>query len=175
MSYTEFYDLLFKPVTERVGPIDPETLVAIVGFDAGGSLSLCTVDRGNEFVTYVSCELAVRDDMHVGDSGPYELMTTCDDESWARTVLTSIARLGQEAELGDGHTIDLEQVVGKEPRIQGVALEEFASVSIKGAPYRILRVHGLTRNELTFAFERGVDALLERRRNAGDFPRTRVD
>ena len=70
--------------------------------------------------------------------------------------------------------MDLGPVVGDGPEIQGVAFEEFAFVDIKGTRYRILRVHGITRDELTFAIEKGTDALLARRRESGLYPRTHV-
>lgn len=171
----QFYDALFEPIVDRMGPLDRDTVVSIIGFDAGGPLNLCTVGHGQQaFVTYVSCELAARDDQQVADSGPYELMTVCDDEHWARTVLSGIARLGLDVELSDGHTIDIGALVGSGPVIQGAVLEEFASVAIQGKRYRILMVHGVSRDELEYAVAHGTDALLERRRGTGAYPKTPV-
>ena len=61
-SVRAFYDALFAPLVERHGPLDAATLTAIVGFDAGGPISLCTIgrDRRARLITYVTCELAVR-------------------------------------------------------------------------------------------------------------------
>lgn len=175
MDYAAFYDQLFRSIVERVGPIDHETIAAIIGFDAGGPVSLCSVGHGlHEFVTYVSCELAVRDDQLVGEEGPYELMTCCNDESWARTVLSGIARLGLEARLEPGHTVDIGPLVGESARLQGVVLDGFASVEIGRRPYRILIVHGVTRDELAVAKEQGVESLLLLRRRSGIYPRTCV-
>ena len=158
-----------------MGPLDAETIVSIIGFDAGGPLNLCTIGHGQQpFVTYVSCELAVRDDQLVGDGGPYELMTVCDDEEWARKVLTGIARLGLEAQLDGGHTIDIRALIGRKPVIQGVVLEEFASITIRQRYYRILLVHGVSRPELSTVRDQGSATWLKNRRAASAYPRTIV-
>lgn len=63
MSYHKFYKKLFRPIDERIGPIDAAAIMAIVGFDCGGPISLWTVGRGREqYVTYVTCELSVREE-----------------------------------------------------------------------------------------------------------------
>lgn len=94
MDYNRFYKQLFQPIEERIGPIDEATIMAIIGFDCGGPVSLCTVGRGREpFVTYVTCELAVREEQKPAGSGRYEVMMTCDDEDWARKILTKIGQI----------------------------------------------------------------------------------
>ncbi len=45
MDYHAFYAQLFSPLDSKLGPIDPETMVAIIGFDAGGPLGFCTIGR----------------------------------------------------------------------------------------------------------------------------------
>jgi len=47
MNYKRFYEELFREVEARFGDLDEATLTAIVGFSAGGPVSLCTiVERG---------------------------------------------------------------------------------------------------------------------------------
>ena len=61
MDYQRFYKQLFQPIEERIGHVDEASIMAIIGFDCGGPVTLCTVGRGREqFVTYVTCELSVR-------------------------------------------------------------------------------------------------------------------
>jgi len=175
MDYTRFYKLLFQPIEERIGHVDDATLMAIIGFDCGGPLSLCTVGHGRDrFVTYVSCELAVREEQHPGDVGRYEVMITCDDEGWAREVLSAVGRMSMESVLGHGHTVDIAPVVGPDCPVQGLVIEEFARVPIDARDYGILRFHGVTRPELEFAMSCGADELLERLGVAGIYPRTSV-
>src|SRR5687767_9061199 len=112
MDYDRFYLELFKPIEERIGKIDAETITAIVGFDFGGPVSLCTVGYGREqFVTYVTCELAVREEQLPAEFGRYELMISCDNEKWARKILTKIGEMSMESVFEHGHTVDIGQIV----------------------------------------------------------------
>ena len=56
MDYRAFYARLFAPLEERLGPLDPDTLMAIIGFDEGGPLNLCTIGRDGDVVT--ACQQA---------------------------------------------------------------------------------------------------------------------
>src|SRR5215207_5934582 len=88
MDYVGFYKQLFQPIEERVGHVDEASITAIIGFDCGGPVTLCTVGYGREqFVTYVTCELSVRDEQQPAEFGRYEVMMTCDDEAWVRKIL----------------------------------------------------------------------------------------
>jgi hypothetical protein len=175
MDYQQFYKHLFRPIEERIGPIDQTSIMAIIGFDCGGPVSLCTVGRGFEqFVTYVTCELAVRDEQKPAEFGRYEVMITCDDERWAHNTLTKLGQMSLEGVFGHGHTIDIGLVAGPDCPMQGLVVEEFARVMVDGKPYGILYFHGVTRTELEFAMESGTDKLLGRLRVAGVHPRTSI-
>jgi hypothetical protein len=173
MDHPTFYEQLFQPIVERLGLLDGTGSVADVGFEAGGAVALCTIGEGRgALVTYISCELAVREDQRPADFGRYEVMMTCDDERWAYKILTNLARMSLESELGHGHTIDVGPLVGPKCAVQGLVAEEFARVTIEGQGYGFLYFHGVTRPELEFANEIGADELLERLREAGVYPRT---
>jgi hypothetical protein len=176
MDYKRFYKHLFQPIEERIGPVDEATIVAIVGFDCGGPVSLCTVGRGSEpFATYVTCELAVRDDQQPAEFGRYEIMMTCDNEDWARKILTKIGQMSMESLFAQGDTIDIKQIAGPDFPLQGLVVEEFARVAIDGQGYGIFRFHGVTRSELEFAMEFGTDKLLVMLERAGIFPNTSIN
>lgn len=172
----DFYDSLLGPVSAELGGFDPECLTAIVGFDAGGPVSLLTIGRrtSSEYVSYVTCELAVREDQVPSDLGRYELLVTCDDEAWARTILTNVGRMSTEVQFGDGHTLDIGPWVDEEESLQGLAFERFCESVIGERPYLIFRLHGLTLAELNSAFEAGVDAVLAKRKSTGIYLVTRV-
>jgi hypothetical protein len=175
MDYQRFYKQLFQPIEERIGHVDEATIMGIVGFDCGGPVSLCTVGyRREQFVTYVTCELSVREEQQAAEAGRYEVMITCDEEAWARKILTKIGQMSLEGVFEHGHTVDIGQIVGPECPLQGLVVEEFTRVTIDGRGYGILRFHGVTRSELEFAMEFGTDELLERLRRAGIYPRTSI-
>jgi hypothetical protein len=175
MDYQQFYKQLFQPIEKRIGHVDEASIMAIIGFDCGGPVTLCTVGHGREqFVTYVTCELSVCDEQKPARFGRYEVMMTCDDEQWAHNILTKLGQMSLEGAFGHGHTIDIGPVAGPDCPVQGLVVEEFARVTIDGKPYGILYFHGVTRPELEFAMESGTDALLERFRECGIYPRTSV-
>jgi hypothetical protein len=135
MDYQRFYKQLFQPIQERIGQIDGASIMAIIGFDCGGPVTLRTVGRGREqFVTYVTCELSVRDEQKPAEFGRYEVMITCDDERWAHKILTKIGQMSLESGFGHGHTIDVSPVVGADCPMQGLVVEEFARVTVDSQP-----------------------------------------
>jgi len=175
MDYDKFYAQLFKPIEERIGPIDKATIMAIVGFDYGGPVSLSTVGYGREkFTTYITCELAVREEQQPSKAGQYEIMMTCDDEEWSRKMLTKIGEMSLESVFGHGHTVDISALVKRSCPLKGLVIEEFARVVIDGCGYGILRLHGVTSAELKFAMKSGADQLLKRLEKSGVYPRTSI-
>jgi Suppressor of fused protein (SUFU) len=168
----QFYERLFAPLSKLVGPIDKDTVVALIGFDAGGPLNFCTIGRhaGHPFPIYVSCELAVRPDQVPSESGRYELLVSCDDESWVRSILTRIGRMSLEAAFGAGHTLDIGPWVDPVDRIQGVAFEELYSTQVSAEGYCVLRCLGLTRSELDLAQDRGSESVISGMRARGVYP-----
>ena len=175
MDYNKFYERLFRPIEERVGALDAATIMAIIGFDCGGPVSLKTVGWGRrQFVTYVTCELAVCDKQQPAAFGRYEVMMDCDDKSWAHDILTRIARMSFEKPFEHGHTVDISQIVGRKPSVRGLVVEEFARVKIDRKGYGLLRFHGVTGLELKLAIDNGADTLFERLKRSGMYPNTSI-
>ena len=172
----EMYKQLYKPVEEKMGPLDPTSIVALIGFDMGGPLNLRTIgrERGEKFITYISCELICRDDQKNGKIGLYEVMMICDDERWCRKVLTRIGRMTLDEVFGHHHTLDIGEWVDELCPMQGIVFEEFACVEIRGKPHGILRCHGMTRPEMEFAIEYGSEEVLDRLKRAGVYPNTSI-
>jgi hypothetical protein len=176
VSYRRFYQQLFEPLVGVLGPVDADTILAVIGFDAGGPLNLCTIGAGRgPVVSYVSCELAVREDQRPASFGRFEVLATCDDEQWARSVLTTIGQMSLEVELDDGHTIDLGPTVEASSVIQGVVLEKLCAAQIDGASYGVMRAIGITRAELNYARDRDVPSLIRSLRTCGVYPATRLN
>jgi Suppressor of fused protein (SUFU) len=173
MDEHRFYTELFAPLERTIGPLDSDTIVAIVGFDVGGPLNFCTIGHGKgRFTTYVSCELAVRSEQQPAEFGRYELLTTCDDEKWVRSIVTDIGRMSLEVAFDDGHTLDIGSWVEPTDFIQGVVFETVCESEIDGEAYGVLRVVGVSRPEMDFARAHGSSSLLERLTKAGVYPNT---
>jgi len=151
-----FYRTLYEPLVAKLGPVDAETMFAIIGFGAGGPLNFCTFgrERGEPIGTYVSCELAFYEEQQPSSAGPYELLASCDNELWVRSILSDIGRISMEVSFDDGHTLDISERVNDEgvrPPLQGVLFSEECRTRIEGRSYGVLRVVGITRPELEFA------------------------
>jgi len=174
MDFQEFYRQLFMPLEPTLGPIDRDTTIAIAGFDAGGPLNFCTFgrERGDRFITYVSCELAIRSEQRPGETGRYELLVTCDDERWVRAIVTDIGRMSLEVAFGHRHTLDIGPWADPDEPLQAVVFETASTAVIDGAQYGILRCIGITRPELEYAHTQGTAKLLTHLKNAGVYPHT---
>jgi hypothetical protein len=176
MDYQAFYRQLFAPLEVELGPVEPTTIAAIIGFDLGGPLSFSTfkTQTAGPCITYVSCELAIREEQHPSEFGRYELLATSDNEEWVRSIVSEIGRMTLGTVFGHGHTMDIGPWVEGGDPIQGVVFERVASVRIEGQPFAILRVIGVTRDELEFAQSSGVDVLISKLRQANVYPCTFV-
>ena len=174
MDYNRFYKHLFTPIEERIGPLDKAGIMAIIGFDFGGPVSLSTVgrERRKKFVTFVTCELACRKEQKPASFGRYELMVTCDDPDWAHTILTKMGQMSLESAFDHGHTVDISQIVPRNCPLKGLITEEFARVRVGRKSFGILQLHGVTRTELEFARRSGADKLIEALKHADIHPRT---
>ena len=177
MDYDAFYGELYKPLESSIGPVDAETIVAIVGFDAGGPLNFCTIGYAGEteLATFVSCELAVRPEQKPASFGRYELLTTCDSEQWVRSTLTALGHATMEFKFGHRHTLDIGVWGDDDAKFQGLLLERESTAKYDGKKYGVMRVIGLTRAELDFAVKKGVPQLITKLKKAGVYPNTLME
>jgi hypothetical protein len=173
-SYGAFYRKLFAPLEEMIGSIDPETIFAVMGFDAGGPLNFNTIGArgGKQFVTYVSCELAVRAEQRPSEFGHYELLASCDNEQWVRHYISEIGRMSLTEAFGHGHTLDFGECVEESAPLQGVIFEKMFSIEIDDSSYGIMRCIGVSRPEMAHARERGSASLFELLKQAHVYPHT---
>src|SRR5262245_28536020 len=150
MDYKKFYTELFAPLERRYGPIDSDTIAAIIGFDSGGPLNFCTIgaNPAEGHITYISCELAVRNEQRPSECGRYEFICSCDDEQWVRSVVSDLGRMSLETVFGHGHTVDIAPWVAHGAPIQAVLLTREEQVQIAGNRFAIYRVTGVCRAEL---------------------------
>ena len=157
----------------KLGPVDREMIVAVIGAWAA---RLRTIGReSRDPVGLLSCELAVRKEQKPCSLGRYELLTSCDDEQWVRSVVSDIGRMTFETKFGDGHTMDIGSWVGPGAALQGVVFETVCVCRIRLRSYGVLRVIGISRPEMEYAHDLGAPALLERLRTAGVYPNTMIN
>lgn len=138
MDHHAFYAALFRDIEAEYGAFASDTLTAVIGFSAGGPVSLSYIP-GKQ--VYASCELAAYPGQVVSTDGlKYELFTVGLPEEWSRKALTAIGDLSWNAELGDGHTVDLSEVFESPRKTHVVRLELFSQIDFQGTAYGIYRV-----------------------------------
>ncbi|HTV48802.1 MAG TPA: suppressor of fused domain protein [Phycisphaerae bacterium] len=177
MNTEKFYRRLFSRLETELGSIDPDTIFAIMGFDGGGPLNFNTIgaQKGAQFVTYVSCELALRNEQKPSKFGRYELLTSCNDEDWVRKRLSDIGRMSMTTTFGHGHTLDFGSFANANESIQGVIFEKVYDTKIDGRYFGILRCIGITRTEMEYGLQCGSASLFAKLKEAGIYPHTDVN
>ncbi len=123
-----YYESLFAPLVAEVGLLGEATATGIVGFSAGGPVSM--VRAGEQ--GYVTCELSLYPEQLLSAEGDhYELLCRLAlSESQAQALLTGLGRLSMEATLGHGHTIDVTALKAA-PGLSVITLRHYASVLVE--------------------------------------------
>jgi hypothetical protein len=130
VSAREHYEALFASVVERLGVLSPNTFTAVIGFSAGGPVSMVQVQGQHAFVT---CELSMYPEQIPSSEGErYELLCRIPlSDRQTQVLLTGLGALSMEAELGEGHTIDV-SAFEVEPSLAVVKLSHFSSAVVNG-------------------------------------------
>lgn len=139
MDYDKFYNDLFAPLEAKYGALDEDTITSIVGFSAGGPVSLSKIEAKR---LYVTCELAAYPEQRVSSEGlRFELFSVgSHSEDWCRTVFSALGGLSFEAELGDQHTINIAGVFDGPEAIDTVQLRFFSKAKIGNEQYGLYEV-----------------------------------
>ena len=133
----DHYEVLFAPLRNEYGTFDPDTLTSIVGFAAGGPVSLFQNTARSLFAT---CELSLYPDQCTSVEGlRYEFFAVGLNASASRDLFTALGNLSFNATLGDGHTIDVSQVV--EPHVASqVQLRLYSQCSLAEGRFGVFQV-----------------------------------
>ena len=177
MNVTAFYRELFRSLESGTGVVNKDTISAVIGFDGGGPLNFCKLGSvdSDGFISYVSCELALRNEQIPASCGRYEILTTANNEEWVRSVLTDIGRMTLEVGFDDGHTLDITSWTGKDVSIRGIVFEVYTTTSISSITYGVMRCHGVTIDELEYARQSGSSNLLKKLKERGIYPKTDIN
>jgi hypothetical protein len=138
MSAHTHYASLFANVERDFGPASAHTLTGIIGFSAGGPVSMCRL--GAEHV-YVTRELSVSPDQKLSAQGlRFELLSRLPlSKSDTQDLLTNIGALSFDATLGNRHTVDV-SAISSSPDMKKIPLRLYTSCEIGGAGYGIYEI-----------------------------------
>jgi hypothetical protein len=131
------YEELFRELERKHGRLDKATLTAIVGFSAGGPVSLSQLAKKN---IYVTCELSLYPQQKASEEGlKFELLSLgAFDAITCRALFTALGRLSMTDALGHDHTVDVQDVV--EARPAQVRLRLFSECEIGGGKFGVYEV-----------------------------------
>ena len=131
------YEELFRELERKHGRLDKATLSAVVGFSAGGPVSLSQLAKKN---IYVTCELSLYPEQKASEEGlKFELLSLGAFEAIAcRALFTAIGRLSTNEALGHDHTVDVRDVTEAGPA--QVRLRLFSECEIGGARFGVYEV-----------------------------------
>lgn len=137
MGYEQHFQELFQDLECEYGKLDDETITSLVGFSAGGPVSICKQSAADLFVT---CELSVYPNQQLSAEGlKFELFSVGSfNEQQARDVFTALGNLSMNASLGDDHTVDISSVDGAPVGI--VRLCHYSTRNIDGSKFGVYRV-----------------------------------
>lgn len=137
MDYKQHYKTLFQDLEHEFGKLDNETITSIVGFSAGGPVSMCKQSAADLFVT---CELSVYPEQQPSAEGlKFELFSVGSfNEQQARAVFTALGNLSMNAGLGENHTVDISAVDGAP--VEVVRLHRYSTSNIEGSRFGLYRV-----------------------------------
>jgi hypothetical protein len=136
MSYRQHYAVLFDRLEDEFGRLEPETITGIIGFSAGGPVSMCKLTQAALFVT---CELSMYDEQKPSSDGiRFELFSKDDlNEKQAQTILTALGAFSMDAQLGNNHTVDVSVA---EASVDVIKLELYSTSEIDSHRYGLYRV-----------------------------------
>jgi len=138
MTPAKHYQALFEELERRHGRLDEETRTSIIGFSAGGPVSLSKLAKKEIFVT---CELSLYPEQKQSTEGlKFELLSLgAFSEAACRTLFTALGNLSMNDTLGDGHTVDVSGVMPSGEPAQ-VRLELFSAVDIGDRKFGVYQV-----------------------------------
>ena len=138
MDYESHYRELFKPLEMAQGSLDSDTLTSIIGFSAGGAISLMKIERKN---IYVTCELSAYPEQKPSTEGfRFELLSLGSfDEDTCRSLFTALGALSMDVALGNGHTVDVSGAV-ESKHVANVRLKLFSKSTIGNEHFGVYEV-----------------------------------
>lgn len=139
LDYSDFYKKLLTPLEEEFGKLDTETITALVGFSMGGPVSLSKQSKSD---LYVICELSAYPGQKFSTGGlKFELFSVGHfSEDWCRKVFTGLGNLSMNSQLGNGHTIDISDLVDSSEPIKKIALKFFSWFEYEEKRYGLYQV-----------------------------------
>ena len=138
MTAKEHYATLYAGLVEQHGPLNEDTISSVIGFSGGGPVSMCQIGQKDVFVT---CELSLYPEQISSTDGfRYEFLSSGGiGVDVCRAIFTALGNLSMDAQLGDGHTVDMSGILGADG-INTVGLRKYSTSRIGNDMFGIYEV-----------------------------------
>ena len=137
-SVESHYFNLFRGIEQQLGAVSDVSTMGIVGFSAGGPVSVCRVA---DKAMYVTCELSLYEEQIPSSEGlRFELLCACDlSQDDSQSLLTALGGLSMHAELGHLHIVNVSNVT-PDSAIQNVQLQLLSQCMHAGKAFGVYSV-----------------------------------
>lgn len=172
-DWEEVSDARAVALASALGPGDGMVLHAPHPFALGGNADVLAFFQHLPGVVYVTAELTGKPDACYAD---YELMICHRAASdWGPNVISRLAPYTQQAYIGSGETMDIDDATPKNSRIKAFFFDTYASFTLFGQECDLRLCLGITKQELQFKMDHGPEKLLELLKRHGVYPYTDLE
>jgi hypothetical protein len=172
-DWQEVWDHRADALSRVLGADYDNVLHAPHPFSLGGNADVLVFPLHPSGVTYVTAELTGKPDANYAD---YELMI-CHrlPDDWGPEVISRLAPYTQEAYIGAGESMDIDNASPADSKIKAFLFDTYATFTLFGQPNELRLCIGITKPELEFKLRHGAEPLLERLRRHGVYPFTDLE
>ena len=172
-DWQEVWDARADALSQVLGADYDNALHAPHPFSLGGNADVLVFPRQPSGVMYVTAELTGKPDASYAD---YELMICHrSPDDWGPEVISRLAPYTQEAYIGAGESMDIDNATPADSRIKAFLFDTYATFTLFGQPNELRLCIGITKPELEFKLRHGAEPLLERLKRHGVYPFTDLD
>jgi hypothetical protein len=170
----EVWDARADALAKALGSGHDQVYHAPHPFSLGGQADVMAFHHHLDGVVYVTAELTGKPDACYAD---YELMVChrSPRQDWGPNVISRLAPYTQEAYIGAGESMDIDQATPPESKIEAFLFDTYGTFTLFGQQNELRLCIGITKPELEFKLRNGAERLLELLKRYGVYPFTDLE
>ena len=169
-DWEEVWDARADALAQVLGAGHNQVFHARHPFALGGQADVMAFHHHLDGVVYVTAELTGKPDACYAG---YDLMI-CHraPQDWGPNVISRLAPYTQQAYIGSGESMDIDDATPADSRIKAFIFDTYATFSLFGRENELRLCIGITKAELQYKMEHGPERLLEVLKRHGVYPFT---
>jgi hypothetical protein len=172
-DWEEMWDARADALAQVLGAGHDDVLHAPHPFSLGGQADVMAFYHHLEGAVYVTAELTGKPDACYAD---YELMICHRSrDDWGPNVISRLAPYTQEAYIGAGESMDIDEATPPESRIKAFLFDTYGTFTLFGQDNELRLCIGITKPELQFKLKHGSEKLMELLKRHGVYPFTDLE